>query len=80
MHLLHIPYNFLVRVENEIQIVNIEVYYNKVFACSAVKIFKNKPLRNFKQGGLGASPMRRRWIRICGLWKVYETIIKNLDL
>ena len=39
------------------------VDYNKVSACYAVEIFKNKPLENFKQGG--ARPVRRRWIRLC---------------
>ena len=27
----------------------LRVDYNKVYACLAVKLFKNKPLRNFKQ-------------------------------
>ena len=37
--------------------------YNEVYACYAVKVLKNKPLKNFKQGG--ARPVRRRLIRRC---------------
>ena len=49
----------LVRVENETLH---DVDYNEVYA--RVKIFKNKHLNKFKQGG--ARPVRRRWIR---LWR-----------
>ena len=42
------------------------VNYNKVYACFAVKVFENRPLKYFKQGG--SRPVRRRWIR---LWSRY---------
>ena len=35
----------------------------KVYACYTVRIYKNKPPTNFKQGG--ARPARRCWIRLC---------------
>ena len=35
----------------------------KVYEWYAVKIFKNKSLKIFKQGG--ARPVRRCWIRLC---------------
>ena len=46
-------------VENILTLLTVHVDYNKVYACSVVKIFKIKPLKYFKQGG------RRRWICLC---------------
>ena len=40
----------------------VDYRYNKIDACYTVKIFKNKPLKNFKQGGM--SPVCRRWIHL----------------
>ena len=34
----------------------LHVDYNKVFACFAVKIFKNTPLKNFKRGRMPDAP------------------------
>ena len=34
----------------------------KAYACYTVKIYKNKSILNFKQGG--ARPARRSWIRL----------------
>ena len=59
----HIPYAFVVSVENKIHIVNIAyVDYNKVYEYYEVKIFKNTPLKNLKQGG--ALPVRQHWITL----------------
>ena len=57
----HIPLFFLVIVKNKINIVN-NVWWLNVYACYTVKIYKNKPQINFKQGG--ARPTRRSWIRL----------------
>ena len=38
----------------------------KAYACYTVKIYKNKPILNFKQG------VRRSWIRLCSdLYHMY---------
>ena len=58
----HIPYAFVVRVENKIHIETLHVDYNKAFVCYGVKITKITPIKNFKQGGV--RPARRRWIRL----------------
>ena len=45
------------RVENKIYIIDIAVDYNKVYACYAVKIFKNKTLKNSnRRGGMPDAP------------------------
>ena len=48
--LLHIPYVFVVRVENKTHIVTFLVDYKEVYASYSVKIFKNETLKNFKRG------------------------------
>ena len=47
----NVPYAVVVRVLKNIHIFKMHVDYNKVYACYAIKIFKNKPLKNIKQGG-----------------------------
>ena len=62
----------------------LHVDYNKVYACYFVKIFKNKPFKIFKQGGV--RPVRRHWIHLwiniylfCGMFflKVLK-LMKNV--
>ena len=72
---LHKIYLFVVRVENERNIVNIHVDY----AWYVVKVYKNNPLF-FKQGG--ARPVRRSWIRLCWccLFGLMKMLIQHFDV
>ena len=62
----HIPFAFVLRVENKIHIVNISFKVH-VYASHALKIYKNKPLEKFKRRRV----MRRSWIHLWQYIQIY---------
>ena len=49
----------------------------KVYACYAVKIYKNKPVIFFQNGGGGAA--RRSWIRLWNDFSILKHIVQSVD-